>query len=38
MEVDVLEDNGKRVLSEINHREIEEYIKLHVNKKRSINY
>ena len=34
MEVDVLDDNGKRVLSENDHREIEEYIKLHVNKKK----
>ena len=34
MEVDVLEDNRKRVLSEIDRREIEEYIKLHLNKKK----
>lgn len=36
MEVDVLEDNRKRVLSEIDRREIEEYIKLHLNKKKEV--
>ena len=32
-----MEDNRKKVLSEIDHREIEEYIKLHVNKKKKYN-